>query len=168
MRIIEIESQILINTKQIREFQKQVSELSKVNSNLSQTKEIKLLEMFTDYIQLGSTYTFNSYAYLNGVQTGVKNKKMDSISFISPNFSSGDSIEFVKKNKKSLVIKCVTKIISKIENLNGVRTKHVTNPNWIFRISIVSLYNYMIKNTEFKSRFDAYVRRKESLELLGI
>ena len=44
----------------------------------------------------------------------------------------------------------------------------VTNPNWIFRISIVSLYKHMIKNTEFKSRFDAYVRRKESLELLGI
>lgn len=168
MRIIEIESQILNNTKQIREFQKQVSELSKINSDLSQTKEIRLLEMFSDYIELGSTYTFNRYAYLNGVQTGVKNQKIDTISFILPNFTSGDSIEFVKKNKKSFVIKCITKIISKIENPNAVRTKHVTNPNWIFRISIVSLYNNMIKNTEFKSKFDAYVRRKESLELLGI
>ena len=52
--------------------------------------------------------------------------------------------------------------------VNNLQSSYVTNPNWIFRISIVSLYKHMIKNTEFKSRFDAYVRRKESLELLGI
>ena len=164
MRITEIESQVLSNTETMRTLQKQVAELSKQNSYLSELKENKLTELFVDYIELGTNYTFDTYAYLNGVQTGVKT------GFISPNFQDGDQIEFLKKNKKSFVIKCITKIISKIENLNvsSKRTKHVTNPNWIFRISIVSLYKHMIKNTEFKSRFDAYVKRKESLELLGI
>ena len=167
MRISQIESQMVSNTEQMRLLQKQVSELSKTNSKLSELKESKLLDMFTEYIELGTIYNVTSYMYLNGIQTELSKSNNR---LINPNFQDGDQIEFIKKNKKSFVIKCITKIISKIENLNGSskKTKHVTNPNWIFRISIVSLYKHMIKNTEFKSRFDAYVRRKESLELLGI
>jgi hypothetical protein len=162
MRITEIESQILSNTEQMRLLQKQVAELSKSNNKLSELKESKLLDMFTDYIELGTIYNVSSYMYLTGVQTGVKD------SFISPNFQDGDQIEFIKKNKKSFVIKCITKVVSKIETPSGVRRNHTSHPDWIFRIDIMSLYNYMMRQSEFKTSFNSYVKRKESLELLGI
>lgn len=144
MRITEIESQISNNYGIIRTLQKQVADLSKKNFHLSQLKENKLTELFTDYIELGATYKFNSYAYLNGVQTGVKSD------FKSPNFQNGDVIRFDKKNKKSIVVTCLNKSERK------------------FRIETDSLYQFMLRSPEFKSRFDAYVRRKESLDLLGI
>ena len=162
MRISQIESKMLSNTEQMRLLQKQVAELSKSNNRLSELKESKLLDSFTEYIELGTTYKFNSYAYLTGVQTGVKD------SFINPNFQDGDQIEFVKKNKKSFVIKCITKVSSKIETPGGKRTNYITHPDWIFRIDIMSLYNYMMRQSQFKEGFNSYVKRKESLELLGI
>lgn len=162
MRISQIESKMISNTEQMRLLQKQVAELSKSNNRLSELKESKLLDSFTEYIELGTTYKFNSYAYLTGVQTGVKD------SFINPNFQDGDKIEFIKKNKKSFVIKCITKVVSKIETPGGKRTNHTSHPDWIFRIDIVSLYNYMMRQSQFKEGFNSYVKRKESLELLGI
>ena len=162
MRISEIESKMLSNTEQMRLLQKQVAELSKSNSRLSELKESKLLDMFTEYIELGTIYNVTSYMYLTGVQTGVKD------SFISPNFQDGDQIEFIKKNKKSFVIKCITKVVSKIETPSGVRRNHTSHPDWIFRIDIMSLYNYMMRQSEFKTSFNSYTKRKESLELLGI
>ena len=162
MRITEIESQILSNTETMRTLQKQVAELSKQNSYLSELKENKLTELFVDYIELGTNYTFDTYAYLNGVQTGVKD------SFINPNFQDGDKIEFIKKNKKSFVIKCITKVTTKIETPGGKRTNHTSHPDWIFRIDIMSLYNYMMRQSQFKEGFNSYTKRKESLELLGI
>jgi hypothetical protein len=171
MRISEIESKMISNTEQMRLLQKQVAELSKSNNKLSELKESKLLDMFTDYIELGTIYNVSSYMYLTGVQTGVKD------SFISPNFQDGDKIEFIKKNKKSFVIKCITKVVSKIETPSGylcltkitsVRKNHISHPDWIFRIDIMSLYNYMMRQSEFKTSFNSYVKRKESLELLGV
>ena len=163
MRISEIESRMVSNTEQMRLLQKEVSELSKANSKLSELKESKLLDMFTEYIELGTTYKFNSYAYLTGVQTGVKDRLL-----INPNFQDGDQIEFIKKNKKSFVIKCITKVTSKIETPGGKRTNHISHPDWIFRIDIMSLYNYMMRQSQFKEGFSSYTKRKESLELLGI
>ena len=162
MRISQIESKMISNTEQMRLLQKQVSELSKTNSKLSELKESKLLDSFTEYIELGTIYNVTSYMYLTGVQTGVKD------SFINPNFQTGDKIEFIKKNKKSFVIKCITKVVSKIETPGGVRTNHITHPDWIFRIDINSLYIYMMRQSEFKTSFNSYMTRKESLELLGI
>jgi hypothetical protein len=160
MRITEIESQISNNYETIKTLQKQVADLSKKNFHLSQIKENKLTELFIDYIELGTTYTFNSYAYLTGVQTGVKTD------FKSPNFQNGDVIRFDKKNKKSIVVTCLNKSEHKIAN--GVGSVSMSNTNLIFRIYIDSLYQFMLRSPDFKSRFDAYVRRKESLDLLGI
>jgi hypothetical protein len=160
MRITEIESQILSNNETLKALQKQATELSAQNSNLSKLKENKLTELFVDYIELGTNYTFNTYAYLNGVQTGIKTGGK------SPNFQDGDIIRFDKKNKKTIVVTCLNKTETKFNN--GVRTKTESGPNWVFRIDISSLYNFMTKRPEFKERFEAYVRRKESLELLGI
>ena len=162
MRISQIESKMISNTEQMRLLQKQVAELSKSNNRLSELKESKLLDSFAEYIELGTIYNVTSYMYLTGVQTGVKD------SFINPNFQTGDKIEFIKKNKKSFVIKCITKVVSKIETPGGVRTNHITHPDWIFRIDINSLYIYMMRQSQFKEGFNSYVKRKESLELLGI
>ena len=162
MRISQIESKMISNTEQMRLLQKQVAELSKSNNRLSELKESKLLDSFAEYIELGTIYNVTSYMYLTGVQTGVKD------SFINPNFQTGDKIEFIKKNKKSFVIKCITKVVSKIETPGGVRTNHITHPDWIFRIDINSLYIYMMRQSEFKTSFNSYMTRKESLELLGI
>jgi hypothetical protein len=80
--------------------------------------------------------------------------------------TGGDVIRFDKKNKKSIVVTFLNKSEHKIAN--GVRSSDISNPNWIFRIYIDSLYQFMLRSPDFKSRFDAYVRRKESLDLLGI
>ena len=165
MRISQIESQMVSNTEQMRLLQKQVAELSKSNNRLSELKESKLLDSFAEYIELGTIYNVTSYMYLNGVQTELSKSNNR---LINPNFQDGDQIEFVKKNKKSFVIKCITKVSSKIETPGGKRTNYITHPDWIFRIDIMSLYNYMMRQSQFKEGFNSYVKRKESLELLGI
>ena len=162
MIISEIQSQILANNREATDLQKRLLEIHKKNSSLSQLKESKLLEIFTDYIEIGSTYNFSNYSYLTGVQTGVK------IPICKPDFVSGDSIEFVKKNSKSIVVKCITKVVSKIDIHSGIRTKNITHPDLLFRIDIMSLYHHMMRSTEFKAGFDIYVKRTESLESLGI
>ena len=50
MRISQIESRMLSNTEQMRLLQKQVAELSKSNSRLSELKESKLYNTKKDII----------------------------------------------------------------------------------------------------------------------
>ena len=73
----------------------------------------------------------------------------------------------IKKNSKSIVVKCTTKVVSHFDSHN-IRTKSITNPNLTFRIDIMSLFVFMRSRPEFKTGFDSYVRRRESLESLGI
>ena len=63
-------------------------------------------------------------------------------------------------------ITCLTKVISKLDKTNGVRTSVTTNPNWTFRIDTNSLYHGLMRDTQFKQGFESYVRRTESLDLL--
>ena len=135
MRISQIESQMVSNTEQMRLLQKQVAELSKSNNRLSELKESKLLDSFAEYIELGTIYNVTSYMYLTGVQTGVKD------SFINPNFQTGDKIEFIKKNKKSFVIKCITKVVSKIETPGGVASLSLGYNNGENDIIILKMYD---------------------------
>jgi hypothetical protein len=160
MRISEIESHILENTKLSKELQKQVSDLTQKNSYLSDLKQIRLLDYFREYIELETNYTFTTYAYLSGVQTGIKTGGK------SPNFQKGDVIRFDKRNKKSFVVTCLNKVENKFINGNKITTE--STPNWTFRVEIDSLYKFMIRGESFKERFSSYVKRKESLELLGI
>ena len=113
---------------------------------------------------MGSTYNVhNRYLYFTGVQTGVK--KDDKT--YAPNFNDGDTFEFIKKNAKSIVIKCTKKVHMKF--INGVRSQNIEeNPGWTFRVEIESLYQNLIRDEDFKKSFNKYVMRKEALELLGI
>lgn len=163
MRLEQIKQQIANNTAAIKKLQSQISKLSQENVKLNNGYDDKLLEYFKEYIELGTTYNVNKYLYLNGVQTGVKADDKQ----YSPNFSDGDAFEFIKKNQKSIVIKCTKKVHSTYNN--GTVTKRIeNNPGWTFRIETESLYRNLIKDEVFKDSFTKYVSRKEALELLGI
>ena len=169
MRLEQIKQQIANNTASIRELQSQISKLSQENVKLNRGYDDKLIEYFKEYIELGTTYNVvNKYLYLTGVQTGVKADDKQ----YSPNFCDGDAFEFIKKNQKSIVIKCTKKVHSTYSK-GSVLSAHVTkrienNPGWTFRIETESLYQNLIKDEVFKDSFTKYVMRKEALELLGI
>ena len=85
----------------------------------------------------------------------------------SPNFNDGDAFEFIKKNAKSIVIKCTNKVHMTFSN--GKRSQNIEeNPGWTFRVETESLYQNLIREEDFKKSFNKYVMRKEALELLGI
>ena len=164
MRLNQIKEQIATNTAAIKKLQLEISKLSQENVKLNNGYDDKLIEYFKEYIELGTTYNVvNKYLYFTGVQTGVK--KDDK--YYSPNFNDGDTFEFIKKNAKSIVIKCTKKVYLKFSN--GVRSQTVEeNSGWTFRIETESLYQNLIKDKVFKDSFNKYVMRKEALELLGI
>ena len=109
--------------------------------------------------QIGDEYECTRYLGLKGIQTGKDTG-------VSPTFREGDKIQFVKKNAKSIVIKCLKKIVTK--NEKGTIVKTETNPDTLFRIDIDSLYYNMMLDDNFKTSFHSYINRKESLEQLGI
>ena len=164
MRLEQIKEKIAANTAAIKKLQLEISQLSKDNNRLNNGYDDKLIEYFKEYIELGSTYNVhNRYLYFTGVQTGVK--KDDKT--YSPNFNDGDAFEFIKKNAKSIVIKCTKKVHMKF--INGVRSQNIEeNPGWTFRVETESLYQNLIREEDFKKSFNKYVMRKEALELLGI
>ena len=164
MRLEQIKEQIAANNDAIKKLQLEISQLSKDNTRLNNGYDDKLIEYFSEYIELGTTYNVhNKYLYFKGVQTGVK--KDDKT--YSPNFIDGDTFEFIKKNQKSIIIKCTNKVVLTFNN--GVRTKSIeNNPGWTFRVETESLYQQLIRDEDFKKSFNKYVMRKEALELLGI
>jgi len=162
MRIQQIQDKILENNNLMKSLQNQVSQLSRENSELAHKREMKLIEYFKDYIELGTSYKVTSWMYLSGVQTNIK--KDDKT--YPPNFQTNDVFEFVKKNAKSIVIKCTTKIQSTYDN--GNRQDEIISPGWIFRVETLNLYQSLLKDPNFAEPFKKYVGRKEALDMLGI
>lgn len=163
MRLEQIKDQIAANNDAIKKLQLEISKLSKDNVKLNNGYDDKLIEYFKEYIELGSTYNVHRYLYFTGVQTGIKKDDKQ----YSPNFNDGDAFEFIKKNAKSIVIKCTNKV--HLTFSNGKTSKRVEeNPGWTFRVEIESLYQNLIREEDFKKSFNKYVMRKEALELLGI
>lgn len=164
MRLEQIKEQIAANTAAIKKLQLEISQLSKDNTRLNNGYDDKLIEYFSEYIELGSTYNVhNKYIYFKGVQIGRKKEDEE----YRPNFNDGDTFEFIKKNAKSIVIKCTNKVI--ITFNNGMRSQSIeNNPGWTFRVETESLYQQLMRDEDFKKSFNKYVMRKEALELLGI
>jgi hypothetical protein len=162
MRIQQIQDKILENNNLMKSLQNQVSQLSRENSELAHKREMKLIEYFKDYIELGTSYKVTSWMYLSGVQTNIK--KDDKT--YSPNFQTNDVFEFVKKNAKSIVIKCTSKIQSTYDK--GIRQDKIISPGWIFRVETLNLYQSLLKDPNFAEPFKKYVGRKEALDMLGI
>ena len=165
MRIQQIQDKILENNNLMKDLQNQVAQLSRENSELAHQREMKLIEYFKDYIELGTSYKVTNWMYLTGVQTSLKKDEKQ----YSPNFQTDDVFEFVKKNAKSIVIKCTTKVKSTYNSNNSSRTTEIIeNPGWMFRIETLSLYQSLLKDQNFAEPFKKYVSRKEALDLLGI
>jgi hypothetical protein len=164
MRIEQIQDKILENNNLIKSLQSQVAKLSRENSVLNIQRENILLEYFKEYIEIGTSYNVvNRYLYFTGVQTGLKKGDKQ----YAPNFNDGDSFEFIKKNAKSIVIKCTNKVISSFNN--GNRNQIVeSNPGWIFRVETLSLYQNLLRDPDFADSYKKYVTRKEALDMLGI
>lgn len=168
MTISQITDLIAKNSGEFKLLHDRIRELNKQSSYLSEIKQNKFLELFSDYIELGTKLDLTTYANFTGVQTGIKKEENSHPSAYSPSFSPGDVIEFTKKNKKSIVITCLTKVMSKIDISTGTRKTIAINPNWTFRVDINSLYHYLMRTPQFKQGFDSYVRRTEALDLLGL
>jgi hypothetical protein len=165
MRLQQIQDKISENNNLMKSLQNQVTKLSRENSELAHQREMRLIEYFKDYIELGTSYKVTNWMYLTGVQTSLKKDEKQ----YSPNFQTNDVFEFVKKNAKSIVIKCTTKIKSTYNSTNSSRTMQIIdNPGWIFRIETMSLYQSLMKNSDFAEAFKKYVSRKEALDILGI
>lgn len=157
MTLTQINDLISSNKDETKLLYTKLNELGNQNKYLLEVKERRLIELFSEYIQIGSKYDVTGYMFLNGIQTGTKDVTK------KPNFLPGDVIEFTKKNKKSIVITCLTKN----DYINGTIT--VTHhPNWTFRIDTDSLCFYLLGRSEFKKKFETYVRRSDSLEILGV
>lgn len=169
MRIQQIQDKITENNNLMKSLQNQVAQLSRENSELAHQREMKLIEYFKDYIELGTSYKVTNWMYLTGVQTSLKKDEKSH----SPNFQTDDVFEFVKKNAKSIVIKCTTKIKSTYSSNTGSvfptkKLQTIENPGWIFRVETLSLYQSLLKDANFAEPFKKYVARKEALDLLGI
>lgn len=169
MRIQQIQDKILENNNLMKSLQNQVAQLSRENSELANQREMRLIEYFKDYIELGTSYKVTNWIYLTGVQTSLKKDEKQ----YSPNFQTDDVFEFVKKNAKSIVIKCTTKIKATYNSNTGsiLPTKSVQimeNPGWMFRVETLSLYQSLLKDPNFAEPFKKYVSRKEALDMLGI
>lgn len=162
MTIAQIDNLLSKNQEEVNNLHKQLRLLNDKSNQLYRSKEDRLNELFIDYIQIGSKYDINRYMSLSGVHTGIKKGDQQ----FSPSFSKGDVIEFTKKNKKSIVITCLTKVMSKLDRTTGVRTSEITKPNWTFRIDTNNLYHELMRDAQFKQVFESYVRRTESLDLL--
>ena len=159
MKLSELIEKLISNKEEINTLQSQLNKLHNENNKLNELRNQIEVSKLIDYIQIGDEYEFTRYMSLKGVQTGKDTG-------VSPSFRSGDKIQFVKKNTKSIVIKCIKKVLSKNENGNIVKIE--TNPDTLFRIDIDSLYFHLMLDTNFKTSFQSYINRKESLEELGI
>jgi hypothetical protein len=125
MTISQIADLIAKNNGEINLLHNRIRELNNQSSYLSEIKQNRFFELFTDYIELGTKLDLTTYANFSGVQTGIKKSEPT----YSPSFTPGDVIEFTKKNKKSIVITCLTKVMSNIDRSTGIRKTGVINPN---------------------------------------
>jgi hypothetical protein len=167
MTLAQISNLISSNNDETKLLHTKLNELGNQNKYLLEVKELRIIELFSEYIQIGGKYDVTSYMYLTGIQTGLVKPTTPTKPIPKrPNFVDGDVIEFTKRNKKSIVITCLTK--NDHSYANGAKTVKTHNPNWTFRIDTDSLYHQLTREPDFKQRFEAYVRRSEALELLGV
>lgn len=150
MKIHEIKEKIKQNQEDTKQAYERVRNLNSELRNLQVTLKKMEIDSLSEYIELGSTYTVQKLCMFSGVQTGIKKDTK----VHNPIFRTQDVIQFVKKNQKSFVIKCI-----KIGN---------ENPNTTFRIDNDSIYYQLMSDKDFKSRFETFVNRKETLQDLGI
>jgi bifunctional DNA-binding transcriptional regulator/antitoxin component of YhaV-PrlF toxin-antitoxin module len=107
-----------------------------------------LINGFLDYIKIGEQFTLTKPVF----------RPVRDLFAIN----TGDVFEIVKKNKKSVIIKYVTKAT----NFKGVR--NVTSPETIHKIDLNKLFDIYQTDLEFKKRLTSSIDREMKLKELGI
>ena len=97
---------------------------------------------------------------LKGIQLSNKASKL------YPAFRPGDKLQFIRKNTKSIVIK-VKKINFTNKHRQILHPSHIYDGT-LFRVDMESLYYNLMRNTTYWNIFQTYLKRKESIEKLGI
>lgn len=163
MNYIEVESELSKQRDILKDLQSKLSKCTRTINDLSKQRSDMELKYFTEYLEIGTQHTFSNYVIFRGVATGKDN--LD-----SPNFRSGEKIEIVKKNQKSIVVKCIkkTKVTSEIVNGKRVSTSELIDYDKSFRIEIECLLHYFIKNEDFNKNFNSWIKRRVSLDAIGI
>jgi hypothetical protein len=154
MNISELRLKIDQNSQLSKDLQNQYRKLDNENRLLQSQLRSKEIEALSDYIEIGQSHTIFKFVSFSGVQTGGNTESLY--------FRENDVIEFIKKNKRSIVIKCTKRLTTK----GGIISE--TNPNSTFRINIDSMYHYLMSDKTFKLGFETFLNRKESLNILGI
>lgn len=154
MNISELRLKIAQNEQLSKDLQNQYRKVDSENRLLQSQLRSKEIESLIDYIDIGHSHTISKFVGFSGVQTGGNTDSLY--------FREGDIVEFIKKNKKSIVIKCTKRLTTK----GGIISE--TNPNSIFRVEIDSLYHHLMSDKTFKLSFETFLNRKESLNILGI
>jgi hypothetical protein len=154
MNISELRLKIDQNSQLSKDLQNQYRKLDNENRLLQSQLRSKEIEALSDYIEIGQSHTIFKFASFSGVQTGGNTESLY--------FRENDVIEFIKNNKRSIVIKCTKRLTTK----GGIISE--TNPNSTFRINIDSMYHYLMSDKTFKLGFETFLNRKESLNILGI
>jgi len=152
--------------KEINFLQSQISLQNKELINF--TKQVQKIEtdFFKDWIELNTPIELTSYVKFPGIQVDIKSTPIvwGKNNIWSPNFSKGDTIEVIKKNVKSFIIKCTRRRV--LENNKGVYLEKFINPESKFRIDIYDIQNYLLSNKETKERFQNWIIRNSALDSL--
>jgi hypothetical protein len=164
MRTSEIIEQLESKRALLIETQLKAYELGKEINHLDEQARKSQIKHFFEYLQLGTSYTFQTFIYLKGAQIASKDSFKP-----SPYFSPGDVIEWDRRNAKSIVVK-QTKKVNYMYNPNNFIQEMTSesNTDTYYRLEIEPLFNFMMSDPLFKAGLDAYIMRVESLEELGI
>lgn len=163
MNYLEIQTELSNQTKILKDLQSKTSKCVTNIGNLRHQKDMMELEYFVEYLEIGHVHTFSNHVNLRGVPTGKNN-------FDGTSFSSGEKIEIVKKNKKSIVVKCTKRKKITWQDVNGKRVSvsEIVDYDKLFRIEIESLLYYFTKNEIFNNNFNSWIKRRVSLDSIGI
>lgn len=164
MNYAEIENILLKEREIYKELSKQARECYRKIEDLKSKKEKMESDLFLEYISLNEPFEFSRYTYLSGVQVNLKETPTlnNGSHNWSCNFSTGDIIQVIKKNKRSVIIECISKNVSKYEN--GKKVVNVVTPKSQFRVNIDNYRSCMLQDKNFHESFKTWIKRKNSLD----
>lgn len=161
MRIKDLKDQIKDNFSKIRSLNQELYKLRRDNQELEYKQDTLIKDYFYQYLELGSKITFKNHNYIRAVVSGKETP--ESIKVFTGNqvrFQSGDVIQIVKKNKKSIVVKYILR--------NSFGSKDPEQLDLNLRIETDELFYNLNKDHEFQISFDKFVNRSESLSELDL
>lgn len=173
MNYIEIEKELRFQRNKYSLLQKEIRAISENISKLQQQYSLLEEEYFVQYIQLNEPITLTRFVSFSGIQTNVKSAESfartgapTGSQLWNPHFGTDDVIQVVKKNKKSIVIQCIKKKISKSEN--GKTSYTFVDPKTCFRINVHDFKSWYLSDKNLIERFKTWIKREQSLNnILG-